>query len=328
MLLASQLSAQNGVFTRMFELTTPRMYDEDVQLLQQRLQDLGHVEVGGGHGHYGPSAVRGDEPLQPRPYVIAYGALVIGGWLPETGWIERWRVFNSVEPDEAIELQAWPTIEGGDDSPFTARMDNSGRSALNLHLQAPVLTAEPSVQIERGRLYVETGLHPSVVEAPTAANEPIRGRLQDRVEAWKRNRRLDVATVAIELLEFDVNRDGHTDYLIDASSVPTGSRGPSEGANFTLFELWLGRTDGEYDVIDFQSHVFDPVSDGGWSPIRATPLHVDLIGLFDLNSDGVIELAYLWSQWEEWGVQFVEVHSSDDIVNVVSYGPPRFGSDR
>jgi hypothetical protein len=329
-------------FTRVLEVTTPRMQGEDVRILQQQLVDRGFSEVGEVDGYYGPlthkaierfcyrngiefsdqvsieiqnnignSRLIGGEYELSTPVFIGFGSWFLGGWSQDEGWIEAKNAFRWFDTNQELEMLAFAsgTILGS--YIFIPEQMN----LLGFARSSPLLII-PSELENVGFNWVITNqyneINYPVLEYPNSESGNLELSLFESVlQEWQSNENIG-AEFELEIHSLDFNKDELTDYILEAKNNPS----EEENTGFTqvIFLLICTEVQGkiEYTPVKLAQTITEPN--------QFYYLVHSYLGAIDANYDGKLEILLSSRYYEGYGIQLKEIKEDYSTKVVLSAG--------
>ncbi len=303
---------------RILALQSPALRGEDVRLVQQRLLDLGYTQVGRTDGVYGANTAaavrafqtlsiinddgvvgentwrelgRADAPIYDLHPIVdpLYGMLI--GASNNGVWYDAVNVAPIVAAQQYRLLDAVQT-DGASNRPVEIAV--AGAAAL-LEGEVPcewlrnVVIELPANVTARVAIAADWSTQPRPVTAVDAAETALVAPLMLTLQA------LGLATPTINVtraLRADLDGDGSEETIIAATYRDAGGDGPAPSAaagDYSLIAvLPAGAPVASVIVSDV---VLQPIEFGA-------PYQFDLLGLYDLNGDGTLEMVLESSYYE------------------------------
>jgi hypothetical protein len=304
---------------RLLQLEDPRLEGDDVRELQQRLADLGYIEVGIVDGIFGPLTQEAVKAFQQNNNLTIDG--IVGPQTNEVLYSDR--AIGSQAVMILIDAQTGFVLGGSDQSGWIKAQDAALRTPAELqyHLYSlgGFVSSSIGKQAQPGDIpCVEAftvDLQPEFVpdtvgiasvwqaqpRVPRLA--PTTDRERQVLADWLSLQGMPSTPLNIlQVLEIDLEGDGVNEYIIEATHFPedTETLFTPRAGDYSVILLWDGQSE-DASLITGEWHAQDKPSF-----VRNTSR---MIALLDLNGDQVLEVIVESSYYEG---RFVEAYTQTD----------------
>lgn len=320
---AAAASAANAAppFARTLQLAEPRLQGDDVRLVQQRLAELGYAQVGAADGIFGPmtdTAVRAFQQINqleadgivgPRSWELLFGSAIgVSTIVPvvslPTGWLlgsssgGRWL---DVGPSAALLRGGEPYRIPGSQTAYSGGVPSTPEVPCET-AYAVQLSPPPPDDFD-----VAVGGSFELQPRPVSEEDPAQEAYRSQVAAFLTAQGIAEPVVQIQqALGVDLDGDGSREVVLSATRL-----GAAEGilpvtpsVEAGDYSVVMVLREGQAAPLILDSNVFSQAED------FSAPQRFLVVGVYDLNGDGGMEVVVDGAYYEGVFISVYEVRAS------------------